>query len=62
MAYMCTTSKPSGETLRKLLGYLKWRSTLSESEDSSKYTVGFAIQWHKTAIRPSITQELATAI
>jgi hypothetical protein len=33
-----------------------------ESEDTSKLTVRFAIQWYDMAIRPSITQESATAI
>jgi hypothetical protein len=31
-------------SLRNSLGYTKWRSTLFESEDSSKQTVRFAIQ------------------
>ena len=48
--------------LHSFQGYLKWRSTLFESEDSSKRTIRFAIQWHNMAIRPSITQALATAI
>ena len=43
-------------------GYLTWRSTLFELEDSSKQTVRLAIHWYKLAIRRSITQEMATVI
>jgi len=48
--------------LRNFPGYLKWRSTLFESEDSSRRTVRYVTRWYNTAIRPCITQELATAI
>jgi len=43
-------------------GYLTWRSARLEFESLSKQTVRFAIQWYNMAIRPSISQESATAI
>ena len=47
------------EALCRFQGYLKWRSTLFESKDSSTQT---AIHWYNMEVRPSLTQKLATAI
>jgi hypothetical protein len=60
--YGYSVSKQLGDVLRRFPGYLKWRSTHLEFETLSKWTVRFVIQWYNMAIRPSISQALATAI